>query len=330
MKGQVVETRCSLDPDTGLIFTDAEIQVDEPIKGAPPDRITVRHLGGQVGELRLDVSHEPVFRMGEEVIVFLSPYPAENQLLAGHLGVVGGIKGKLTIQDEHVLELQLPEDELLARLEALLAGEDVGPDPYFVPLNALSSSSSPSLSDATLGPLSYSYTEKRWPGSYVNVGYYIYTIMEPRDLVLNAIKRAAYTWNEVGSRFKFVYKGTTTRYAGYRDSYNVVEFVWDFGPTGWPARTLIWSIDKGAYKNIVECDMELNVYYPWAIGSIPGYLDLQNVVTHEFGHFLCLNDLYRWRERNMTMYGYVTFGETKKRTLAGPDKMGILHIYGKR
>lgn len=326
VKGEVTSIRCDLDNETGLIYTDVEIYPFEFIKGDISDIITVRVLGGQVGSLVLAVTHEPRFRVGEQVVVFLSPHPSEECPLQGYLGVVGGLKGKLTLFNGRVLEMDLDEHDLLARIQAALNGEEIGPDPYFTPL----SYAPKDVTSSEVAPLSYSYTEWRWPSSYPRISYYINTNATPRTAVLKAIKAAANAWNKAGARFELVYGGATTRYSGYNDSINVVEFRRSFGNTGWPARTLIWAINRGSYYDIVECDMQINAYYQWAIGSMNNRFDLQNVVTHEFGHFVSLNDLYRRREKNMTMYGYVAFGETKKRSLAGPDKLGVRQIYGRR
>lgn len=332
VKGHVIGTRCSLDQDTGLIFTDAEVEIDETFKGTLTGKVIVRYLGGQIGDLGLAVSHEPVILLGEEVIVFLSPYTFKDQVFPEYFGVVGGVKGKLTVRDGYILEVQLPEAELITRIRAILAGEDIGPDPYFAPLNENipSGSSNPSPLNCNVAPLSYSYTEMRWPGSYVYVNYYVKNAMSPASSVLAAIQAAASAWNSVGSRFQLVYKGTTTRWGGVRDGYNVIEFAYNYGNTGWPARTLTWYYNRGNYGDIVECDMQINTYYNWAIGSISGRFDVQNVVTHEFGHFVRLLDLYRSQESEMTMYGYVSYAETKKRTLETPDKRGLLDVYGYR
>jgi hypothetical protein len=56
-------------------------------------------------------------------------------------------------------------------------------------------------------------------------------------------------------------------------------------------------------------------------------MDLQNIETHEFGHWLVLNDLYTRPSSQQTMYGYSDYGETIKRDLASGDIAGILKIY---
>jgi hypothetical protein len=57
-------------------------------------------------------------------------------------------------------------------------------------------------------------------------------------------------------------------------------------------------------------------------------MDLQNIATHEFGHWLVLNDLYKKPARQQTMYGYGAYAETKKRTLESGDIAGLETIYG--
>lgn len=57
-------------------------------------------------------------------------------------------------------------------------------------------------------------------------------------------------------------------------------------------------------------------------------MDLQNIATHEFGHGVGLDDVYRSACSEVTMYGYSEYGEIKKRTLEQPDTAGIQRLYG--
>ena len=71
-------------PEGSLIFTDAEIDVQETLKGECPKKVIVRTLGGQTGDVVMAVSHEPHFRVGETVVLFLAP----SHLARGATGYV--------------------------------------------------------------------------------------------------------------------------------------------------------------------------------------------------------------------------------------------------
>ncbi len=58
-------------------------------------------------------------------------------------------------------------------------------------------------------------------------------------------------------------------------------------------------------------------------------MDLGGIATHEIGHGIGLADLYTTLCREVTMYGYSTEGEFKKRTLEAGDLRGLWKIYGK-
>lgn len=53
--------------------------------------------------------------------------------------------------------------------------------------------------------------------------------------------------------------------------------------------------------------------------------DLQNMLTHELGHFFGLDDTYE--DSKATMYGYVQPGETRKRSLDDSDEVNITALY---
>jgi hypothetical protein len=80
-------------------------------------------------------------------------------------------------------------------------------------------------------------------------------------------------------------------------------------------------------SQITDCDITFNTYYPWSTSGGAGAYDVQNVTTHELGHWLTLLDLYGGGDTEKTMYGYVSTGETKKRTLETDDLNGINYIY---
>jgi hypothetical protein len=95
------------------------------------------------------------------------------------------------------------------------------------------------------------------------------------------------------------------------------------------AVTLVWNLVKTG--EIVDADMLLNP----TLGSLsicgqtcprsPVVVDVQNVITHEAGHFLGLahSDV-----NDATMSATAPVGETQKRSLEPDDVTGICSIYG--
>ncbi len=56
--------------------------------------------------------------------------------------------------------------------------------------------------------------------------------------------------------------------------------------------------------------------------STIGVNDVQDIATHEFGHWVGLDDLYSDADKDLTMYGFGAGGELKKRTLGTGDADG--------
>jgi hypothetical protein len=75
--------------------------------------------------------------------------------------------------------------------------------------------------------------------------------------------------------------------------------------------------------------MYLNSYYPWstASGGESGKFDVQSVVTHEFGHWLTLWDVYGSANSTKTMYIGTSSNDVSKRSLESDDIAGIKYIY---
>ncbi|MBS7633883.1 hypothetical protein KEJ34_00020 [Candidatus Bathyarchaeota archaeon] len=142
------------------------------------------------------------------------------------------------------------------------------------------------------------------------------------DAVVSAITAAVNTWDSQTSAAVFSYKGTTSRSAGKRDGYNVI----DWGPyrAGVIAVTYIWYVGD----MIIETDTRMNTYYKWSLSGEAKKMDVQNIMTHEFGHWCGLDDLYDAECYWLTMYGYADYGETYKRTLGLGDILGLKCIYG--
>ena len=157
-----------------------------------------------------------------------------------------------------------------------------------------------------------------------NATYFVNPSGGPLDSI-SKIRAAAQTWTDVGSSsFAFAYGGTTTSTSyGVNDKRNTISFgVLDGGAL---AQNTFWYLtDSG---EILDSDIRFNTTYSWNNTGSPGGFDVQNACTHELGHSLSLDDLYGPNDVEKTMYGYISLGEIKKRTLDPDDAAGISYLY---
>jgi len=310
----------SLTADSGgvpEIVTDVMLAVSGYLKGKGPASLVVRTLGGQVGDVLVECSNEPCFVAGEEVIVFIGPHGPADPALAGHLGVVGAIKGKLTVAGGTVLEMGIAATEVVARVTRALSGETMDVDPQFVPL----AKSQPA--SVRVVPRSYSYSGQRWTS--LPVSYYLNVGTGFAD----PTKAAAATWNNVGSKFQLYYAGTTKLGAVSGDGKNVVCSA-NYGATVWQAESLSRVRVTNGVSTLVECDIRINTYYPFCWCSSRKAFDTQSEMTHEFGHWVRFLDLRKPADSEMTMFYICNMGETKRITLEADEKAGLLKVYGKK
>lgn len=142
-----------------------------------------------------------------------------------------------------------------------------------------------------------------------------------------AIQSAMAAWNAVPkSVFRFSYGGTTTLTGEALDYQNTCSFgsVSDMDEDTLAYNAYWFDPQTG---EIFDSDIIFNTAYSWAVTGDSDKLDVQNIATHELGHSLALDDLYRAADSEKTMYGYGTEGETKKRTLEADDMAGIVSLY---
>ena len=168
----------------------------------------------------------------------------------------------------------------------------------------------PPLTDNSMSNPDYSRLRYHWK-SIIN--YFI----NPENifgfdtfLILNTIMASANTWDEATSSKVFnVPIIADNLQAGIHDGKNVIS--WGFSnQANAIAATYIWA--KGS--KILETDCMLNTEYAWTISTngAPGTMDLQNIISHEFGHWCGLKDLYYSQDFWLTMYGYAGYGTTNK------------------
>lgn len=148
------------------------------------------------------------------------------------------------------------------------------------------------------------------------------------EFITGTIATSAETWDSVVSSelFNNVYTIDYSAQYGVQNFKNAIAFG-NYAQNGVIGITTIWFTRVG--KQIVEFDMLLDTDFTWGDAVLnPALMDLQNIVTHELGHAVGLGDIYTDSCKEVTMYGYSNYGETKKRTLEQPDIIGVQKIYG--
>jgi hypothetical protein len=198
----------------------------------------------------------------------------------------------------------------------------------------------------------YSYSKTHWTGNQVTYG--INSSILPANVTqadyITGVTTAFNTWtNDTGSNISFTYDSNLASHLPYLnasapDRVNMVGFA-DIS-SQYPDAigiTVTWySRYSGGEKIIVDCDTILNSnsFFAWTqakgvtdpdteiIDNTNKYdVDIQNIMTHEAGHWLQLNDLYQVAAFNQTMYGIADDGDLKARTLAEGDIAGVKVIY---
>lgn len=98
------------------------------------------------------------------------------------------------------------------------------------------------------------------------------------------------------------------------------------------AMTIVWGYFSVPipYRQLIEWDQVYDdVTFDWSAetGGVPGKMDFENIATHELGHSVGMNDLYKSQCAEETMYGYADYGEIIKRDLHSGDITGINLLY---
>lgn len=94
----------SITDSNDFIYTDVDIKSEEYLKNpSSAEIITVRVLGGTVGQDTSDVEDQPSFKTGEKVLIFLKEDtdPRTKDIGGKHLVVAGLIQGKITISENN-------------------------------------------------------------------------------------------------------------------------------------------------------------------------------------------------------------------------------------
>lgn len=286
-----------VDPSRKIIATLSEISVEYVMSGnlSTNESIIVEILGGKIGDLSLWVSDQPRIEIGEKGIFFLNFDSG-----TARYKVNGLVQGKYTLEEDWVKEV----DAHISDFVGMMKG--------FLPV-----SEGPGVRACTVGNLGIS-----WPGSSAGM-YWNRNGTGDCPGEAKAVKKSYRAWNNVsGSSFTFSVSGRNT---GTGPSYDGKNQLWFSNASGYVAATYYWS-SGSTYK---ECDLNFNDSYTWnSAKSCPSNeMDVRNIATHELGHCWGADDEYGSSCSSATMYGYVNYGETKKRTLTSDDEAAIKNLY---
>ena len=96
VRARVTDATSSWDANHKEIYTYTTFQILEPVKGRKGETtLTIREIGGTVGNIASIVPGMPSFKKGEEVVLFLTQKDA-----AGYPWVMGLQQGKYTIMEK--------------------------------------------------------------------------------------------------------------------------------------------------------------------------------------------------------------------------------------
>lgn len=146
--------------------------------------------------------------------------------------------------------------------------------------------------------------------------------------IQTAISTSFSTWTSADSKQIFNYGGSTTVKNAKYDGTNAL--LWKNLTGSAIAITYVWYHPQTG--QLLEADTIFNKRYKWSYtpyngsndcGGVTGTFDLQNIATHEFGHWIGLDDLYAEIDKDLTMYGYGDMGELKKNSLGAGDIIGV-------
>lgn len=331
LQGKVTGAESRWADDGSIIVTDVTLSVQTEIFGDPGGaEVTVTIPGGQVGGVILEVSDTPSFRLHGEAVLFLTD--------GGPAGfeVTGAYQGKIDVVGGRVPAWGMPVEEFVDRIAVGGVGLDEAPAKPDNPGGGKGGGGGGG------GDKGYKLLGLDWKanGEYDGVtwspgngGWYINNASSGfDDLALEgALLAATGTWDAVGANWAFggdqgILNDPALDGALF-DAQNTVSFA-DTGSS--VATTYNWYY-RYARRDIIETDLVFN-NVDWTFGidvcDDPDHFDLQNVAVHEFGHWLALDDQYGGGDTEKTMYGYVDWGECKKRDLWPSDEAGILAIYG--
>lgn len=149
---------------------------------------------------------------------------------------------------------------------------------------------------------------------------------------LDTIVKAGFNQYTIASLNKVVFvRGVNTSINRARlDGRNII--TWGRASSGTLGVTYIWYYPSTGLTTEIDTIMNNKYKWSWSNSNVcadNSTYDAQNIMTHELGHWLGLNDEYNASLfSNNTMYGYGSVNEVKKNTISTGDVSGVNLIYG--
>ena len=137
-------------------------------------------------------------------------------------------------------------------------------------------------------------------------------------------------WNAAQNKINLVRGSNTSQNRSAYDGQNIVTW----GRTSGNALAVTYTRYYTNGGLVVDVDTIMNIKFPWnwtpyanGVCGDPNSYDAQNILTHEVGHWMGLDDTYASSFADNTLFGYGSKGEIKKDTLTTGDVAGVQAIY---
>jgi len=119
VRGKVKDMRSEWDPERRFIWTLVTVSVSKSIKGdsLAGQEVIVKIPGGVVGQIGQKTEDAPIFKKGEDVMLFLKPEVYRGEKV---FRVTGNFQGKHTIKDNTVIEKKMPVATFLGQIEGAM------------------------------------------------------------------------------------------------------------------------------------------------------------------------------------------------------------------
>ena len=299
------------------IYTEVVVTPDVTLKGEDSAPVLVQLPGGIIGDVRMEVSDSPELLHGERVLLFLKRSNNHFEVAGRDAGKYQALFPEAADAVERVLKhiekaTRKAEHARRAEAEAWLAGPRTA---VIDPLTGTTTTTTTTTSTC------YGASTWKWPNGAAN---YRLNASVPAAWA-PSIAAAAATWTASGAAFSLTVNTASI------NELTMVDLVAKYGSTysNTYALSIVWS--NTTTNQITKAVIEIGTKWQWSTTAQANMADVQNILTHEFGHWLRLADIYSPSTcSETTMWGSAMLGETKKRTLEQPDINGIVSLYGRK